>query len=108
MTKSKSVQRREAIMAGESPLKIGESSVVAEIKKRLEAITPGRWRTRGHDKPNHLTFVEAPEGKRGFGFDLEILGEDVEGYLCREADCVFIANAPNDIKTLLKIIEDKQ
>jgi tetrahydromethanopterin S-methyltransferase subunit G len=81
---------------------------INSIKERLEAITPGQWHTRGHDRQNMQTFVEAPEGERAgkkFGYDIEILGEDDNGYPCREADCVFIANAPDDIKTLLKIIE---
>ncbi len=73
------------------------------IKERLEKITQGQWivRSMGHD-----CFVEAPEPpERKFGYAIEILGDDDNGYPTKRADCEFISHAPNDIAKLIDALE---
>jgi len=75
-----------------------------EIRKRLEAATPGEWKFECHDaqEPN------APDSYRVFADD-----SSYEATLCElwsgehdnPANAEFIANAPSDIKWLLEGLE---
>lgn len=52
--------------------------------------TPGHWKIR-HFPDGKDLFIEVPEPKeRGFGYDIEIFGEDDNGYPTRENDFEFV------------------
>lgn len=83
-------------------------ALLKEANEALDGITNGPWYVREHkDFP---PFVEAPEpADRKFGYNIEIMGEDDNGYPTRTADAHFIANSrrlvlelANALKQLLR------
>lgn len=69
------------------------ASRIAEIRKRLEAATPGKWRAAVLPVSDNLFYV-------GFG--------TYDGGPVAENDAEFIAEAPTDIAFLLDEIEKLQ
>ena len=70
------------------------AQLVLDAQTALSGTTKGPWKVRS--MPGAPSFVEAPEPPdRQFGYDIEILGEDDNGYPTREADVAFVAAAPD-------------
>ena len=68
-------------------------ALLTEVEAALAGITDGPWRVRGGDR-GFKPFVEAPEPpERRFGYGIEILGDDDNGYPTRTRDAHFIADA---------------
>jgi hypothetical protein len=66
--------------------------LLAQADEALNGITEGPWKTRS--RAGLQSFVEAPEPEdRKFGYNIEILGEDDNGYPTRENDVAFVAAA---------------
>ena len=68
------------------------AQLVQDAETALTGITEGPWKVRS--MKGAIPFVEAPEPpERRFGFNIEILGEDDNGYPTRTADVAFVAAA---------------
>ena len=79
--------------------------IIKELRKALNKTTKGTWRLRRH--PNgEDAFVEAPEPKdRKFGYDIEVFGDDHNGYETWRDDFEFAVMAHELLPILLDYIE---
>ena len=80
------------------------TQLVQDAQTALTGITEGPWKVRS--MKGAIPFVEAPEPpERRFGFNIEILGEDDNGYPTRTADVAFVAAAPELVKDMKMALE---
>jgi len=85
-------------------------NLLMQTEAALVGITDGPWKIRG--RAGMQSFVEAPEPPdRKFGYNIEILGEDDNGYPTREKDVAFIAAARQlvpELAAALRQLQDNQ
>lgn len=81
------------------------AALLEEAEQSVTGTTAGPWYVRGEDGP-HVPFVEAPEpSDRKFGYNIEILGEDDNGYPTRTKDAHFIAAARRLVPELANAVK---
>ena len=91
-------------------------SKLDDIKQRLGSITAGQWEWRGRVAPDWLpdTFtamddlrVETPTPDEDWDAEVKhVIQPTKTGFvMVRNADAEFIANAPDDIRALLEVVE---
>lgn len=85
------------------------AALIAEAETLIAGTTDGPWRKRGGDGSSFQAFVEADEPEdRHFGYGIEIMGEDDNGYPTREGDVDFIARSRTLVPELIAAIKHLQ
>lgn len=86
--------------------KIDAKKAITILKQTLEKTTPGKWIVRNHPYEDDA-FIEAPEKDSGrdFGYEIEILGDDKNGYDKWLEDMEFIVAAHELLPIIIKEID---
>ncbi len=83
------------------------NEMVRHLLDLFNKTTKGPWHLRTFPDGKDF-FIEAPEPEeRGFGYDIEIMGEDDNGYPTRKADAEFIIACHEVLPELLKKIAER-
>jgi len=78
--------------------------LITEAETALTGITQGEWRVRS--QRGLQSFVEAPEPPgRKFGYGIEVLGEDDNGYPTRGRDVELVAASPRLIRAMAEALK---